>query len=50
MFEVFNYRDNTFTVWEEEDGFLVIVNDETIKLNSIADVTEFIRYYNLLNN
>lgn len=48
MFETFNYKENTFTVWEEEDGFLVVVDDEVFKLNSVTDVTEFIQYYNLL--
>ena len=50
MFETFNYKENTFTVWEEENNFIVVVDDEHYILNSIADVTEFIRYYNLLNN
>ena len=50
MFETFNYKENTFTVWEHEDKFIVVVDDGQYELNSITDVTEFIRYYDLLNN
>lgn len=45
MFETYKYKGNSFTVWEYEDYFLVVTNDESYKLNSMADVREFIQYY-----
>ena len=45
-FETFEYRNNTFSVFEELDYFIVVVNDETYILDSMADVKEFIQYYN----
>lgn len=44
-FETFDYKGSTFTVWEYDNYFLVIVDDETHKLDSLADVHEFIQYY-----
>lgn len=44
-FEVFEYNGNSFSVFEELDYFIVVVNDETYLLNSMADVKEFIQYY-----
>ena len=44
-FEVFEYNGNSFSVFEELDYFIVVVNDETYLLNSMADVREFIQYY-----
>ena len=45
-FEVFEYNGNSFSVFEELDYFIVVVNDETYLLDSMADVREFIQYYN----
>ena len=45
MFETYNYKETTFTVYEELDYFILVVNDETYLLDSIADVREFIQYY-----
>ena len=44
-FETYNYKGNTFTVWEELDYFILVVNDETYLLDSMADIREFIQYY-----
>ena len=44
-FEVFEYNGHSFSVFEELDYFIVVVNDETYLLNSMADVKEFIQYY-----
>ena len=44
-FEVFEYNGNSFSVFEELDYFIVVVNDETYLLDSMADVREFIQYY-----
>ena len=44
-FEVFEYNGNVFTVYEELDYFILVVNDETYLLDSMADVKEFIQYY-----
>ena len=46
MFETITYKGNTFTIWEMTDGFMVFVKDEACVLNSLADVREFIQYYN----
>lgn len=46
MFETIEYKGNTFTVWEMSDGFIVFVDDVAQILNSLADVHEFIQYYN----
>ena len=45
VFETFEYKGNVFTVWEELDYFILVVNDETYLLDSMADVREFIQYY-----
>lgn len=44
-FETFKYKGNVFTIYEELDYFILVVNDETYLLNSMADVREFIQYY-----
>ena len=44
-FEVFEYNGNSFSVFEDLDYFIVVVNDETYLLDSMADVREFIQYY-----
>ena len=44
-FETFEYKGNVFIVWEELDYFILVVNDETYLLDSMADVREFIQYY-----
>lgn len=44
-FETFEYKGSTFTVIEETDCFIVVVDDETHQLDSLADVHEFIQYY-----
>ena len=49
-FETFRYKNNTFTVWEELDYFLLVVNDETYILDSMADIREFIQYYGIDND
>lgn len=44
-FETFEYNGNSFSIFEELDYFIVVVNDETYLLDSMADVREFIQYY-----
>ena len=44
-FEVFEYNGHSFSVFEDLDYFIVVVNDETYLLDSMADVREFIQYY-----
>lgn len=45
-YEKFTYRGVTFAVYEELDYFVVVVDDESYMLDSVADVREFIQYYN----
>ena len=46
-FETFvNKYGTSFTVYEELDYFIVVVDDETYMVNTVADVQEFIQYYN----
>ena len=44
-FETIEYKGNTFTIWEAEESFLVVVDNESYELNTVSDVKEFIQYY-----
>ena len=44
MFETYSYKETAFTVYEELDYFILVVNDETYLLDSMADIREFIQY------
>lgn len=49
MFNFETYINNygtAFTIWDMEDHFIVVVNDETHTFNTVADAYEFIQYYN----